>query len=42
MREGRFGQGVRLSGADHAPVLDIRMSATIRLRAAELITPWGS
>lgn len=37
--EGEEGwRGVRLSGADHAPVPDIKMSASIRTWAAELIT----
>lgn len=41
---GCFGGrgGVRLSGADHAPVPDIKMSASIRTGAAELITQWGT
>lgn len=42
--EGWFGGGwrVRLSGADHAPAPDIKMSAPIRTRAVELITQWGT
>ena len=41
-RGGRVWQGVRLNRVDHGPAPDIKMSASIRARAVEPITQWGT